>query len=316
MKYRRLGKSDLKVSVIGVGTWQLGGEWGKDYTQAEADAMFRRAEDVGINLVDTAECYGDHVSESLVGNAIASSRDKWIIATKFGHHFTGWQQRDTVYDPADVVRQLERSLRALRTDVIDLYQFHSGADAEFDTPGLWDTLRKQQEMGKVRHLGISISAKGDRLRQTQRATEVGASVIQLVYNRLERAKEADVLPSCVAQDLGVLARVPLASGFLSGKYQPGEAFPAGDVRTTHDRQKVDDMLREAQRVQREEVPPGVPMARWALAWCLQHPGVTSVIPGCRDAGQVEANAAAAELDIVADDHAQAWQKGSSRESGG
>src|SRR5690348_8038296 len=88
MKYRRLGKTNLRVSVIGIGTWQLGGEWGKDYTQAEADAIFDAGREVGINLIDTAECYGDHVSESLVGNAIARDRDQWVVATKFGHRYT------------------------------------------------------------------------------------------------------------------------------------------------------------------------------------------------------------------------------------
>ena len=106
MKYRRLGKTNLRVSVIGMGTWQLGGEWGRNFEQREVDEMFDAARDVGINLIDTAECYGDHVSEQLVGNAIARDREKWVVATKFGHHYTGFWERKTTYDLTDIRTQL------------------------------------------------------------------------------------------------------------------------------------------------------------------------------------------------------------------
>ena len=141
MKYRRLGKTNLKVSVIGVGTWQFGGEWGKDFSQDEVDRMFGRAAELGINLIDTAECYGDHLSESLIGNAIhARSRPSWVIATKFGHKFHGHMNRTEPRTAADVRRQLEDSLRALRTDYVDLYQYHSVRNSEFDDAELREML--------------------------------------------------------------------------------------------------------------------------------------------------------------------------------
>jgi aryl-alcohol dehydrogenase-like predicted oxidoreductase len=309
MKYRRLGRTNLKVSVVGVGTWQFGGEWGKNFTQYEADRILGRARERGINLIDTAECYGDHASEAFIGRAIAGGRrEDWVLATKFGHHFKTFLDRDTVYDPADVVAQLEASLRALRTDYVDLYQFHSGNDEQFDTPGLWDAMQQQQRAGKIRHLGISISSNGDRTRQVDSATGVGAAAIQVVYNRLERGAEERVLPSCASQDLGVLARVPLASGYLSGKYKPGDAFGRGDVRSTHDRAKTDAKLREAEQIRQAEVPPGVEMPQWALAWCLKHPAVSCVIPGCKNVDQVDGNAAAADLEMLAEDHPQAWRE--------
>lgn len=294
MQYRRLGKTELVVSVIGVGTWQFGGEWGKAFAQDEVDRMFDRARELGINLIDTAECYGDHVSERLVGAAVKRDRDKWIVATKFGHHFHGYMDRTTVYDPDDVRKQLEASLKALQTDYIDLYQFHSGNNEMFQTPGLWEMLREQVKAGKVRHLGISVSPN-DNTFQVDRASEVGAETIQVVYNRLDRKPEEAVLPSCERQDLGVLARVPLASGLLSGKYKPGTQFKEGDVRSTHDQQKTQERLKEVERIAASEVPKGVGMAQWALAWCLQHDAVACVIPGCKNVGQVESNAAAAEL---------------------
>src|SRR2546423_1607290 len=107
MKYRRLGKTGLFVSVIGLGTWQLGGEWGKDFSQDEVDRMFDRARDLGLNLIDTAECYGDHTSEALIGNAIRRDRGKWVVATKFGHKFLGPLQRSEPRSPGDVSQQLE-----------------------------------------------------------------------------------------------------------------------------------------------------------------------------------------------------------------
>lgn len=296
MKYRRLGKTGLSVSVVGVGTWQFGGEWGKAFTQAEADAILGRAADLGINLIDTAECYGDHLSEQLVGQAIHGARDRWIIATKFGHKYDGHLQRQQLWSPASVQEQLEASLSALQTDRIDLYQFHSGTDAVFDNDDLWTMLHKQVQAGKVRHLGVSISANIDPVHQAQRASAVGASVLQVVYNRLERRPEEQVFPICSKDDLGVLARVPLASGFLSGKYHPGAEFTLpDDVRSSFPPERVQETLAEVERIRREELPASVPMAAWALAWCLRHPVVTSVIPGCKSAEQVEANAAAADL---------------------
>src|SRR3989338_445567 len=119
MKYRTLGKTGLEVSVIGVGAWQFGGEWGKDFTQAEVDQILGRAKDLGINLIDTAECYGDHLSESLIGDAIQEEREKWIVATKFGHRFHGFMHRTDHFDAKDVSRQLEGSLAALKTDYVD-----------------------------------------------------------------------------------------------------------------------------------------------------------------------------------------------------
>jgi aryl-alcohol dehydrogenase-like predicted oxidoreductase len=305
LKYRRLGKTELKVSIIGVGTWQFGGEWGMDFTQDEADAILDKAKDLGINLIDTAECYGDHLSESFVGNYIQRrNRQDWVIATKFGHHFHERFKRTDVFSPADVVNQLDASLKALKTDYIDLYQFHSGPDAAFDNDELWSVLNKQVQAGKIRHLGTSIGSN-DNLHQTEASTKVNSQAIQVVYNRLDRIPEERVFPSCQQQDLGVLARVPLASGYLSGKYKPGAVFAETDVRHNHDRELTQQKLEEVQRIEQQEVPAGMDMAKWALAWCLKHPAVTTVIPGCKNSDQVAINASS--VDLVSDNHPQAWK---------
>lgn len=294
MQYRRLGSTEMQISVVGLGTWQFGGEWGHDFTQSEVDSILDAAGTEGINFIDTAECYGDHLSEELVGAAIAADRGKWYVATKFGHRYKGLYDRDDLWSPEQVRTQLEDSLRALRTDYVDLYQFHSGTDEALDNDELWSMLRRQVEAGKVRHLGVSISSRADGLRdaayQTRRARDVGAETIQVVYNRLERDPEEEILPTCLEKDLGVLARVPLASGFLTGKYRPGARFGESDVRSH--KKNIDASLEEAERIRREEVPEGEDMAVWALQWCLRHPAVTAVIPGAKNPEQVRANARA------------------------
>lgn len=297
MKYRRLGKTELNVSVVGIGTWQFGGEWGINFSQNEVNAIFDAAREFRINLVDTAECYGDHLSEEFVGKAIKQDRKDWIVATKFGHYFTGFVKREEAFTSEAVKQQLEDSLRALQIDEIDLYQFHSGSNEQFDNDDLWTMLDKQKQAGKIRFLGISVSASKEETNvyQTERAIQVGASVIQVVYNRLQRKPERTVFPLCQQHNLGVFARVPLASGFLSGKYKVGSQFPPNDVRSRQTEEHIRETILEVERIYKEEVPEGVPMASWSLAWCLKQPIVTCVIPGCKNPQQVRQNATAVDL---------------------
>jgi aryl-alcohol dehydrogenase-like predicted oxidoreductase len=296
MRYRILGKTSLRVSVIGAGTWQFGGEWGVNFTQNQVDAILDAAADCGINLIDTAECYGpDHLSEKFFGDYLSRrDRPRWIVATKFGHHFKSFMNRDDDYSVDGVRAQLEASLKALRVETIDLYQFHSGSDALFQSQELWTFLAEQKRAGKIRHLGVSILQKGSEL-QAREAAKFGVEALQVYYNRLDQRPEQMYFPHAEKNRLGILARVPLASGLLSGKYKPGATFPANDVRSAIDAEKMKRDLAEVERLQREEVSAGMPMAKWAMAWCLKNPVVTAVIPGCKNPEQVRANASAAEL---------------------
>jgi aryl-alcohol dehydrogenase-like predicted oxidoreductase len=203
MRYHRLGSTGLAVSVIGLGTWQLGGEWGRQFTRPEVAALVARTGELGVNLIDTAECYGDHLAESLVGHAIAADRARWVVATKFGHRFhaermrqPGWDPtrlRSEQWSPGEVVGQLEDSLRALGTDYVDVYQAHGGSDADAATPGLWAALQEQVRAGKVRFLGISLDPDDEA--RTRWAPEVGVGVVQVTYDRLNRVGEQGVLPA-------------------------------------------------------------------------------------------------------------------------
>jgi aryl-alcohol dehydrogenase-like predicted oxidoreductase len=298
MQYRTLGKTNLKISVIGIGTWQFGGEWGKDFAPAEVASILTCGHDLGINFLDTAECYGDHLSESLIGQAIEKSRGDWIIATKFGHKYNGFLNRSEPRSPADVRQQLDDSLKALRTDYIDLYQYHSWGDDQFFNDDVHAEVLKAKQSGKIRHIGNSVRGNSlppgaDHAVQIEASTRMNVETIQIIYNRLDRKPEENWLPMCQAQNLGVLARVPLASGFLSGKYKPGDKFD--DVRKAQNEQVVEQKLKQVEEIARTEVPAGVNMAQWALAWCLKHPAISCVIPGCKNVAQVESNAAAANL---------------------
>jgi aryl-alcohol dehydrogenase-like predicted oxidoreductase len=296
MQYRNLGGTGLRVSVIGVGTWQFGGEWGRVFSQAEADAILDQAAELGINLIDTAECYGDHLAESLVGNYLARrDRSRWIVATKFGHRFHKFMDRTDAFSPAEARQQLEASLRALRVEKIDLYQFHSGPDAAYLNGELWAALAEEKRAGRIGHLGASILQKGSET-QAREAARLGMETLQVFYNRLDRRAEQMYFPLARRDQLGVLARVPLASGLLTGKYRVGVTFPPNDVRATFDREKLGRDLAEVEKIRAAEVPAGIPMSQWAIAWCLKDPVVSATIPGCKDPAQVAANAAAAAME--------------------
>lgn len=291
MNYRKLGRTGLYVSEVGLGTWQFGGEWGKDFSPYEICDLIAHAKGLGINLIDTAECYGDHKSESLIGQAIVGQRDYWIIATKFGHHFHGHLQRTEHWSASEVLAQLEDSLRALRTDYIDIYQLHSANDSVFDRQELWTMLDKQVRAGKIRYLGNSIGDHHSSY-QVSRSLEVGISVIQAVYNRIDSRSGESILRPAQLLDLGVIAREPLANGLLSGNYRLGST-PVDSTDWRYSSWPSDawqGKLREVEKIIRDEVPINLNVAQWALSWALQNEAISSVIPGCKSVSQLEANA--------------------------
>jgi aryl-alcohol dehydrogenase-like predicted oxidoreductase len=235
------------------------------------------------------------------------------VATKFGHVFHGPFNRTDERSARDVRAQVIKSLAALKTDYIDLLQYHSVRDSEMMDETVRDELAKLVAEGKVRFIGNSIgnaaiSPEGHNV-QAEQSSKYNVSALQVIYNRLDRRPEEggnrSVFATAIDQNLGVLARVPLASGLLSGKYKPGAVFPEGDVRAKWKDPNLDEKLKQVQEIAKTEVPAGADMATWALAWCLKHPAVTAVIPGCKDAKQLEQNAAAAGLDLVRGDHPQA-----------
>ena len=289
MIYKQLGTTDLNVSVIGLGTWQLCGEWGKKFNTDDVSEILKTVESVGINLLDTAECYGNHLSESLMSSFLKRNRGNWILATKFGHAYKGLLDVEDRWSSIEVKQQLEDSLSALGTTYVDIYQFHSGDDKVFDNDELWGTLEKEKRMGKIRYLGISISEdlvlKGD-LNQIYKAKERGVDIIQVRYSWLHREAEKKLIPECVKLELGILARQPLAYGYLSGKYDDRSQFPENDVRHWL---KRDNFSKEMNLIEelRKRLGHSVDMAKWSVEWCLKNKNVDSVLVGCKTVEQVE-----------------------------
>lgn len=292
MKYRTLGKTGLSVSVVGMGTWQLSGVWNKQFSQREVGEIFACAVDSGINFVDTAECYGDHLAESFIGHCTFAERDRWVIATKFGHNVANGLG-DENFEPAQVQSQLEASLRALRTDYIDIYQIHSARNEQFNNDALWTMLDKQVQAGKVRFLGNSLLLPQMR-NQIEKSDAYGISVLQTTYNAVQTVAGDTALPVAEKLNLGVVVREPLASGFLSGSYAPGDKFASSDVRAMRPQEALDKAIAGALEVL-EQKPPNVDAVAWANAWCLRNQAVSTVIPGIKSVRQLQQNARAWEL---------------------
>lgn len=292
MEYRVLGKTGLQVSVVGIGTWQLAGVWNKRFTQSEVNEIFACAAELGINFVDTAECYGDHLAESFIGHCTVAERERWVIATKFGHTVESGRGVEN-FEPEQVQRQLEGSLRALQTDYVDIYQMHSAVNEQFDNDALWTMLDKQVQAGKIRFLGNSLLMPQMR-KQIEKSDDYGISVLQTTYNAVKTAAADTALPLARDMNLGVIVREPLASGFLSGKYQRGHRFEGLDVRAMRPADAVDTLIDDSLEALSEK-PAGVEAVAWANAWCLRHPAVSTVIPGVKSVEQLRQNAGACEL---------------------
>ena len=300
MNYRMLGNTDLKVSVVGLGTWQYAGDWGKEFTQEEVKDILGRAAELGFNLIDTAAGYGiNHLSESLIGESIKGNRDRWVISTKFGNYRTGKGTDSLVRDfsAKGVAIQLEDSLRALQTDHIDIYLMHCGKTEHIDNDEIWTMLDKAKRDGKVKHFGLSLLPSADEnIIQTRLAIKYGCEVIEALYNHLDRSPEDGLFYVCKDNNLGVLARVPLAQGYLSGKYKQGAVFAQNDMRSRYydDATNTERLLR-AEQILSHEVPAGVNPADWSIAWSVKHDAVTACIPGFKSIEQLESGARAAEL---------------------
>ena len=304
MKYRKLGKTGLRVPVVGAGTWQYCGDWGKTFTADEVKNILDYAKANGVNLIDTAGCYGNHVSEKLIGKALGGKKDDWIVVTKFGHAFNDSGEKYIDFSAAGVKRQLEASLESLGIDYVDVLLFHSGTNEELDNQELWTMLDKQKKEGKVKHLGVSLHPViYDNVWQTKKSIEYGVEVIEVLYNRLERIAEDAVMPLCKANDIGVIGRVPLCSGYLSGKYNKNSKFGANDVRESyHVKAEREEKLSRAEIIQQYEVPKDMKMAQWAMAWCLQNEAVSTIVGGFKTAAQLDDAVRAADLDMVSPSH--------------
>jgi aryl-alcohol dehydrogenase-like predicted oxidoreductase len=304
MERRRLGRSDLEVSVIGFGAWAIGSQWGPQ-DDGESLRALERALDLGVTFIDTALAYGEGRSERLVGQAVRGRRDQVVVATKVPPLNRIWGPPPgtpirEVFPPRHIVESCEKSLRHLGSDWVDLLQLHTWS-AEWNATDDWyDAMLRLREQGKIRAIGISVS--------DGRSGEANASIamgrldaVQAVYNILAQEARRTLFPVAQAHGVGVIARVPLASGALTGKFRPDTTFPEGDWRR-HAFQGA-RLTRVVERVEavRREVGEELPMAVRALQFCLGEEAVATVIPGIRSVAQAEANLAAAQAPPLPED---------------
>ena len=305
MEYRRLGSSGLKVSAVGLGTNNFGGRMDP---QASARVV-HQAIDLGINCVDTANSYGNGLSEEYIGRAIKGKRDDVILATKvYSPVSDGPNSRGA--SRLSVMREVEDSLRRLDTDFIDLYQVHFH---DVDTP-IEETLRAMDDLvhqGKVRYIGCS-NFDGWQVCEaiwTSRSLHLEPFVsVQPHYSMLVRDVERELIPFCKAYNIGVLPYFPLASGFLTGKYRRGEAPPQG-TRLAGNERAAERTLTDAnfdvlEGLEEFAAERGHSMLELAFAWLLANPTVSSVIAGATKTEQLEANAKAADWHLTAEDMAE------------
>jgi aryl-alcohol dehydrogenase-like predicted oxidoreductase len=312
MQFRRLGESDLQIHPVVLGAWAIGGSmWGGQDEQRSLEAIAASI-DAGVNLIDTAPVYGMGKSEEILGKALRGRRDRVLIASKCG---LIWDRpegtlRFTMIDvderphpvhydmtPAAVRRGIEESLRRLNTDRIDLLQIH-WPDPAIPTDRMFDEMLRLKQEGKVRWLGVC----NFHLPQLQVARRVAGIVShQPQYNLLDRDIEAQVLPWCLRENVGVICYSPMARGLLTGKYGADHQFPANDHRagikwfTPTWRPRVIAALDEARPIAARY---NVSLGNLAVAWTLAQPGITGAIVGARDAAQAQENARAAEVQLA------------------
>jgi aryl-alcohol dehydrogenase-like predicted oxidoreductase len=297
MRYRRLGSSDLEVSAISLGSWLTFGVGVEaDRSRAVVDAAF----DLGINLIDTANVYGRGAAEDFLGEVLKDRpRDTYVLATKV---FFPMSDSDSGLSRAQIEKQLDASLKRLRTDYVDLYQCHR---YDWDTP-LEETmaaLTRAVESGKARYIGFS-EWPADRIRAALDLTGVAKFVSsQPQYSLLWREPEKEVIPLCAANGISQIVWSPLAQGVLTGKYRPGGAPPADSRATSEsmggwmDRLLKDEVLEAVQKLKPLAEQAGLSLAQFALAWVLREPNVASAIVGASRPEQLRENAAAADADV-------------------
>lgn len=305
MQYRRLGKSNLQVSALCLGTMMFGDQTGRD----EASAIVADAHARGVNFIDTADVYTKGASETLVGELIRAQRHDWVLATKLGNAMSD-RVNEGHYSRTWMLRQVEASLRRLQTDHVDILYLHR----DYNGMNLEEPLQALAAMlqgGKIRYWGVS-NFRGWRIAEMVRlAEQLGMPepvVCQPYYNLLNRMPEVEVLPACAHYGIGVVPYSPVARGVLTGKYPPGQPA-AEDTRAGRaDKRMAETEFREeslviAQRLKVHAEGQGITLAQFATAWVMANPVVSSVIAGPRTLQQWQDYAPALEYAVTVEDEA-------------
>ncbi|MGO1543535.1 MAG: aldo/keto reductase [Gulosibacter sp.] len=311
MEQRTLGRTGRDVSVIGLGTWQLGADWGNVAKDA-ALAVLSAAYDSGVRFFDTADGYGDGRSEQLIGKYLRTAGvSDVVVATKMGRRVM--PPRAELFNLDQFRAWTDRSRENLGVDTLDLVQLHCPPTSVYGDDAVYDALDTLVAEKRIAAYGFSVETRAEALAAIARPN---VASIQIVFNMLRQGALAEVLPAAAAAGVGIIARVPLASGLLAGKYDENTQFAANDHRNFNRHGEafdvgetfagVDfDLGLEAVKRLAPVVPEGATLAQFALRWIIDQPGVSTVIPGARNVSQVQGNVAAAQLAAITADQAAA-----------
>jgi aryl-alcohol dehydrogenase-like predicted oxidoreductase len=311
MQLRSLGRTGRSVSVISLGTWQLGGDWGS-VSETDARAVLDASVDSGVTMFDTADVYGDGRSEQLIGAYLADRPELDIfVATKMGRR----EAQDAANFTLPKFREwTDRSRANLRTDTLDLVQLHCPPTAVFGSDEVFDALDTLVSEGAIANYGVSVETVDEALTAIARP---GVASVQIILNAFRLKPLERALPAAIEAGVGIIARVPLASGLLGGKYTASTTFPENDHRTfnrhggsfdvgeTFSGVDYEQGVAAAQEFSALAAGAGLEPARAALAWLAQLDGVSTVIPGARNAEQARANAAAGSVEPLGVDFGNA-----------
>lgn len=300
MKYRTLGKTNFKISEVSLGTWQVGGKWGDPFSHENADTLLNKAIDLGVNFIDTADVYEAGESEKAVGRIVKSKKEKIYVATKCGRQIN--PHINEGYTPKALRGYVEASLKNMGLETIDLIQLHCPPTQVYYRPEIFEEFDKLKTEGKIQHLGVSV----EKVEEALKAIEFpNVTTVQIIFN-LFRHRPADLFFEQAQQkDIGIIVRVPLASGLLSGAYTANTTFTKGDHRQFNRNGEAFDKgetfsgvnyalgLRAVEEL--KAAFPDTPLATLALRWVLQFPAVSCVIPGASKVGQVISNSATSGL---------------------
>jgi aryl-alcohol dehydrogenase-like predicted oxidoreductase len=302
---RRLGKTGREVSEIGFGAWAIGGSWGETDDSQSMDAM-NGAVDAGVTFFDTADVYGDGRSERLIARLLHERSEPLVVATKFGRR---GPQEVSQYTYENLRSWLDRSRENLEVDAVDLVQLHCPPWDAYYTPSVFDACDRLVEEGFARAYGVSV----EKVEEALKAIEYPeVATVQIIFNIFRQRPAELFFEQARARDVGVIVRVPLASGLLTGKFGPETRFAADDHRAFNRHGEEFDVGETFAGVDFERglavveelralVPDGVTLAQLALRWILGFEAVSTVIPGAKTADQARANAAAADLPALPDD---------------
>lgn len=307
MRQHSFGRTDFTVSDIGFGAWQIGGSWG-EVSEADGRAALNAALDAGMTFIDTADVYGDGRSERIIAEVLkARGGARPMVATKAGRrlnpHVAGG------YTKANLEGFIDRSLQNLEVERLDLVQLHCPPAEVYYHPEVFEGLEELKSAGKIAHYGVSV----ENVEQALKAIEYpGVVSVQIIFNLFRQRPAGLFFQEARRRNVAVIARVPLASGLLSGKITAATQFAAEDHRNFNRHGEAFDVgetfagvpletgLQAVEEV-RKLVPAGTAMAAFALRWILMHEAVTVAIPGARNAAQARANAAASDLPALSSD---------------